>query len=242
MLKKGISLKFVRLMKDIYFKSKTCVQLDKGLSNTFDLYVGLKQGCNLSPIFFNLFVNDLITYINSANSGASVLENLKVSCLLYADDLVLISETKEGLQESLNALDQFTSDWFMQVNPEKTKCLLFSKSRKQEKVNYEFKSGKHVLENCTEYCYLGVIFVQSGSLKTASKALNDKAQGAIFSLLKDINKHHACKFDILLDLFDKMIVPIALYNSEVWGTNSLPTNTTNSNLFDTKAIFKLPIT
>ena len=83
--------------------------------------------------------------------------------------------------------------------------------------------------------------MQLGSLKTASKALNDKAQGAMFSLLKDINKHHACKFDILLDLFDKMIVPIALYNSEVWGTNSLPTNTSNSNLFDTKAIFKLPI-
>ena len=75
-------------------------------------------------------------------------------------------------------------------------------------------------------------------MKMASKALHDKAQGAMFSLLRSINKHHACKFNILGDLFDKMIVPIALYNSEVWGTNSLPTNVKNTNLFNSKLLLK----
>jgi len=161
---------------------------------------------------------------------------------LYADDLVLLSETKEGLQNSLNALEKFTKDWFMEVNPKKTKCLEFARGGKRQEIHkHKFKLGEVTIDNCEEYCYLGVVFVRTGSLKTASKALHDKAQGAMFSLLRDINKHHACKFNVLLDLFDKMIVPISIYNSEVWGINSLPANTSNTNLLDTKVLLKLPI-
>ena len=170
------------------------------------------------------------------------LGDLQVSCLLYADDLVLLSETKEGLQNSLNALEKFTKDWFMEVNPKKTKCLEFARGGKRQEIHkHKFKLGEVTIDNCEEYCYLGVVFVRTGSLKTASKALHDKAQGAMFSLLRDINKHHACKFNVLLDLFDKMIVPISIYNSEVWGINSLPANTSNTNLLDTKVLLKLPI-
>ena len=123
MLKMGMSTKFVRLIRDMYSKTRACIQLDGGISNTFESTVGLKQGCNLSPTLFNIFVNDLISYINSAKVEAPHLGDLQVSCLLYADDLVLLSETKEGLQNSLNALEQFTKDWFMEVNPKKIKCL-----------------------------------------------------------------------------------------------------------------------
>ena len=122
MLVKGLNSKFVRLIQNIYSKTKACVQLESGLSHSFDSSVGLKQGCNLSPTLFNIFVNDLLHYVNQSNSDAPYLGNVKVSCLLYADDLVLISKSKEGLQNSLNALDKFTKDWFIEVNPKKTKC------------------------------------------------------------------------------------------------------------------------
>ena len=110
------------------------------------------------------------------------MNNIQVACLFYADDLVIVSETKEGLQESLNALDQYTSKWFLEVNPKKTKCLTFSRGRSPS-VPDIFKLGDTVLDNCDSYCYLGVIFCKSGSMNMASKALHDKALGAMFSLL-----------------------------------------------------------
>ena len=77
---------------------------------------------------------------------------------------------------------------------------------------------------CDYYCYLGVIITSSGSIKAGPKALYDKALGATFSLIRNINKHSACRVSTILDLFDKMILPIALYNTKVWGTNILPVN------------------
>ena len=241
MLNKGISPKFIRLIRNMYSKIKASVQVDGGLSRSFDSLVGLKQGCNLSPTLFNIFVNDIISYIDPIKSCAPKLGNLQVSCLLYADDLVLLSESREGLQASLDALGHFTKDWFMEINPKKTKCLIFSKGRKRDEMDQKFKFGKTEINFCEEYCYLGVVFVRNGSLKTGSKVLHDKAQGAMFSLLKVVNKHRACKFDILLDLFDKLIVPIALYNSEVWGSSCVPENSKNNDLFDSRNISKLHI-
>ena len=72
------------------------------------------------------------------------LGDLQVSCLLYADDLVLLSETKEGLQNSLNALKKFTKDWFMEVNPKKTKCLEFARGGKRQEIH----EGHHVIFVC----------------------------------------------------------------------------------------------
>ena len=85
---------------------------------------------------------------------------------------------------------------------------------------------------CNEYCYLGVTFSKSGSFKVAAKALTDKATNAMFSLIKNLYKHRSVDVNIMLDLFDKMVVPIALYGVEVWGMNFLPTNKSNKDLFD----------
>ena len=237
LLKAGISPGFVQLMQSMYSKLQSCVQVGDGVSESFESLVGLKQGCNLSPCLFNLFVNQLIYYINDSNMDAPLLDNLQVSCLLYADDLVLLSETKEGLQKSLNALDKYTNEWFLEVNPKKTKCMVFSRGRT---IKYPdvFNLGDKVLENCDSYCYLGVLFCKSGSMKMASKALHGKALGAMFSLLRNVNKHYACRYDIIIDLFDKMILPIALYNSEVWGTNFIPVNANNEDFFDITALSK----
>ena len=94
--------------------------------------------------------------------------------------------------------------------------------------------GNTELDNCDAYCYLGVIFNKTGSMNQAFKVLHDKALGAMFSIIRNVNRHYACRVDILLNLFDKMILPIALYNSEVWGTNFLAVNVKNNNFLDIK--------
>ena len=107
LLKNGISTRIVQLIRDMYSKLTSSVQTGGGVSNIFESLVGLKQGCNLSPSLFNLFVNDLINNLDQSGKDAPYLGSLKVSCLLYADDLVLLSDTKEGLQASLDTLNQY---------------------------------------------------------------------------------------------------------------------------------------
>ena len=55
----------------------------------------------------------------------------KLNCLLYADDLILISHTSEGLQKSLDTLSKFCNDWLLNINLKKNESYYFSKETKK---------------------------------------------------------------------------------------------------------------
>jgi len=213
LLASGVSKKFVNILKSMYSEIKLCVSMENGLSLPFNSRVGLKQGCNLSPILFNLFINDLPGIIDNSNCNPPALLNLPVSCLLYADDLVLLSKSREGLQNSLNSLNRYSNEWFLEVNNTKTKCIVFSRG-KQTRLPL-FSLGKQDLEFCHEYCYLGIIFSRSGNFKSAAKGLTEKANGAMFSILRNLYKYRSMDHKVMLDIFDKMVAPIAIYGVEV---------------------------
>ena len=65
---------------------------------------GLKQGCTLSTLLFNLYVNDLVIKINSLDAGIDI-GGEKVSILLYADDVVLVASSEGELQALLQELN-----------------------------------------------------------------------------------------------------------------------------------------
>ena len=68
----------------------------------------------------------LPSYLNDTPDPV-MLNNLQINCLMYADDIVLLSTTSSGLQEKLNNLHKFCEDWCLEVNVTKTKVLIFNK-------------------------------------------------------------------------------------------------------------------
>ena len=72
----------------------TCIRVDKSQrSHFFTSNVGVCQGDAISPILFNLYVSDFQSYIG-LDSDAPRLNTSLVKCLMYADDLVLMSHYK----------------------------------------------------------------------------------------------------------------------------------------------------
>ena len=229
LLSYGVHPKFVRLLRNIYGNSSLAVRSQGGRSTIFPSNVGLKQGCNLSPLLFNLFVNDLLTEINVSFPHSPHLQGIPINGLMYADDLVLISETEEGLQKLLDILHNFTESWFLQVNKSKTKCMHFSRTKFSPKLQMKF--GSDLLDSTDSYCYLGTTFTKNGSLNEAGSVLHDKAIKAMYGLIRKVNKHRTCTPATMFQLFEKMILPVALYNSEVWGTMCFPVNPKNNDFF-----------
>ena len=70
----------------------------RGIIEFFPWKLGLNQGCNMSPILFNLFTNDINEIFNDCFYHPDTLSDLKLNNLLYADDLIVIFETRAGLQ------------------------------------------------------------------------------------------------------------------------------------------------
>ena len=213
LLKAGIGGPFGRLIQNIYSNTKVQIKLENGLTESFKDNVGVKQGCILSPALFKIFINDL-PEIFGDHCHPTTLFKKKVSCLMFADDVVLVSETEEGLQNSLNEIFQYSEKWRLNVNTDKSKIMIFNKAGKMCKL--KFLLGNEVLENVNSYNYLGITLTPSCNLKHAINALDLKAKKAMFKVRSSLFNTSITP-DICMRIYDTLIRPISTYCAEVWG-------------------------
>ena len=198
----------------MYKKTECAVKIGSQRTSFFKCPRGVRQGCPLSPTFFNIYVNDLAGGVNDANNTPLNFGNENISCLMYADDLIILSLTHQGLQNCLDALSNYCNEWRLVINESKSKCMTFHKRNK--KYNKTFLIENTPLENVTDYTYLGLNIDASCSFKGTHKLLASKANRAIFALNSRF-KLKLLPVKAALKLFDSTISPILLYGSEVWG-------------------------
>ena len=99
----------------------------------------------------NLYVNDLPSAFQNTLSDPIILPNgTKLNSLLYADDLIIISRSKIGLQNCLNTLSSFCNSWMLDINSKKTKVMIFQKRAKKNS-NLEFHIGNETIDIVHEY-------------------------------------------------------------------------------------------
>ena len=103
LLLNNVDGKFYISIKSIYTGTESQVRVNGLHTDFFDVATGVRQGNVLSPLLFNFYTSDLITELNDCNCGINI-NNVNICSLCYADDLVLMSETPEGLQKCLNVL------------------------------------------------------------------------------------------------------------------------------------------
>ncbi|XP_048584056.1 uncharacterized protein LOC125563170 [Nematostella vectensis] len=214
----GISGNFYEVLRSMYSNDISCGKIGDSISESFRCMVGVKQGCMLSPTLFNLFLSDLPDTL-AKSSSAHILGNTKLNCLLYADDLVLFSETSSGLQDLLNRLSIYSEENSLKVNTSKTKVMIFNNIGKVMN-NYQFLLNREQLENVKSYKYLGLVFSAVGNFNLAKEELKKTALKALFKLRKDLGIHFRSDINLTLKLFDALIKPILLYGSEVWGADN----------------------
>ena len=209
----GVGTKFYNIIKNMYSKTEVCVKIDNHRTEFFKSKLGVRQGDNLSPSLFNLYVNDLPSYFDSSCDPVTINET-NLNCLMYADDVVLLSTTEKGIQSCVDKLSKFTEDWKMTINNKKTKILVFNKGGRLK--NIKIKYHDSFIECVQKYTYLGVVFNASGIFTSAKNELHNKGIKALFKLRKTF-WDDAPKVTTLLHIFNHTIKPILLYGSEIWG-------------------------
>ena len=219
--KYGITGRFFNVIKNIYMDDKACVKMDNQRGELFDINQGVRQGCVLSPLLFNIFIADLAKELEELD-GKIKIKNKEINSIFWADDIIMLADSQEHLQRMLNLLEDYCKKNKLQVNTDKTKTMIFNKTGRQ--MRRPFKINGTILESVRMYKYLGFILTPSGEINTGLNDLKDRSLRAFSKIKKDLGESFDKDIKTTLTIIDTMIKPIMMYNSDFWGCMKLPKN------------------
>ena len=188
----------MKLIFNLYQNTKACIKLNNKLSNSFNCNIGVRQGDNLSPLLFSLFINDFQGYLSDKYNGLSSLNDLftevnqddefeaflKLYILLYADDTIIMAESPIDLQEALNAVANYCELWNLKININKTKIIRFAKRRSPNNQTnpFNFLLNGEKVDIVDHYVYLGTTISYNGRYKEAMLKQVLQAHRALFTI------------------------------------------------------------
>ena len=223
----GITGKFYDILKFMYEGDQVCIKLNNFITPAIKTIMGVRQGCVLSPLLFNIYMSDFPKSL-SQDIGVCINDNLRINCILWADDIILFSETEEGLNTLLSELKTYSDLNHLKINTDKTKCMIFNKTGRLIRRN--FFLGTKRLENVRCYKYLGLMITPSGEIRTALDDLRSRALKAYMALKNKLGISFRDHVDDTIGLFDSLVKPILLYGSDFWGCLKQPKNNPIENL------------
>ena len=146
------------------------------------------------------------------------LDERSLNSLLFADDLVLMANTKEELQRALDVLSRYSELFGLQVNELKTKAMIFSNSyATSHQKSTEFSLNGKLIEIVDQYKYLGILFTCNGKFTKAKATLSQQARKALYALFKAAKSLSFPPTRVMCKLFDSLVMPVLTYSAEVWG-------------------------
>lgn len=224
--KAGIKGKLWRILRKIYKHVESCVLLGKNRTDWFETEVGLRQGCLLSPILFLIFLNDLVEEINKLGKGVKC-GSKRVSILLFADDIVLIADSKEDLELLLQVVYEFSLKWRFKFNLDKSAVLIFNNKRTKNLVygkctkicvcNNHWKFGDGLIQQVLIYKYLGTDLDNCLSFKVFKERLLHKARTNMARIYAMGIKNGHLSVSGSINLYQALVRSILEYSCEVWS-------------------------
>ena len=213
----GINGKMLRAVESLYRSVSSCVRINGLTTEWFDVKTGLRQGCPLSPLLFNCFVNDLAETIKAIGKGISIDNGEKVCILLYADDVILLAESEDDLQAMLNVLSVWCDNNDMLINTSKSKIMHF-RATSVPCSNFNFSCKSIRLDVVDKYVYLGLTVTEHIDWNVTANSVAQSANRALGLLIAKSKLMGGMPYNVFSKLFDSMVWSVIAYGASVWGT------------------------
>ena len=216
LVKNQVTGKILRVIFNMYDNIKSCVKKGNDISGFFSSDLGVRQGENVSPFLFSIFLSDLEEFLceNNINGLETVSTHcqehiglyLQIFILFYADDTIILAETASDMQNTLDMFELYCTQWKLSVNTDKTKIMIFSKRKSKRNHLHVFKLYGSDIEIVDFYPYLGLLFNCNGRFTNARIKLIEQAEKALYALYRKIRNLNI-PIDLQIKVFDSLVEP-----------------------------------
>ena len=199
-----------RLIINLYWHQQAAVRWDNELSGYVNIKRGVRQGCIVSPLLFNLYSEFMITEAIENEKGIRFNGN-NISNLRYADDAVLLADTKKQLQRMMCKLNETCKIYGMGINIKKTKVMVVGKKGKEQ---CGIVLDGIILEQVGRYKYLGSWITEDAKCEEEIRARIGIAKAAFWQN-KEIMRRNV-RSGTKKKILDTYVFSILNYGSECW--------------------------
>lgn len=202
----------IRIIMNLYWHQKAKVTVDGEVSDQIEIMRGVRQGCVLSPLLFNLYSEAIFQEALHGKHQGIILNGTIVNNLRYADDTILLANTLEDLQQLLNCVADRSRAMGLKLNISKTKWLVVSKQKDIiGRLEYEGKP----IERVQFHKYLGCLLNADWDATQEIRSRIEQARSAFIKMRTVL-----CSRDIDLALRIRVlkcyVFSILLYGAESW--------------------------
>ena len=202
-----------KLIKSLYWNQYAVVKTADGKSRRICIRRGVRQGCIISPILFNLYseymMKELEDNINGIKIGGKNYTNLR-----YADDAVFVSDQEAELQTIITSLCEICKEYGMDVNVKKTKTMVLNKSGKTQ---CSVTANGTKLEQVSQYKYLGSCITEDGRCEQDIKTRIAMAKDAFWKHKELLRGNISLK--VKKRMLHCYVFPVLKYSCESWTMN-----------------------
>ncbi|KAK3569879.1 hypothetical protein QTP86_006755 [Hemibagrus guttatus] len=201
MRKSGVAEKYVRLVQDMYERSRTVGRCAVGQTEEFNVEAGLHQGLALSPFLFAMVMDQLSEEVRQESLWT----------MMFADDIVICSESREQVEENLERWRFALERRGMKVSCSKTEYMCVNERRGKE------DEYRKLIQDFVAWCDFN--YLHLNTTKTTEMVVDfrrpRRGQGQLY-FLRRLASFNICKK--LLQMFYQTVVACALFYAIVcWG-------------------------
>ena len=217
----GLPTHFINLMKACYRNASVVVSIDGNISHQVPVHRGVRQGCPASPTLFNLYVCMVPRLLAALcpNAGVPLGQNGRLRCLMYADDVLLVSKSAKHLQQLLNGLEVACSYLEHTISAQKSEIVVFNGTKHDRQRSFTVQGG--TIRVVRKARYLGILFDDKCSNNTMAQSRLATAEDMAARAHAFAHDQHIMDVQCLNTLFKTTVMQSMLYGVQVWGMDML---------------------
>ncbi|KAH9245808.1 hypothetical protein BASA81_016671, partial [Batrachochytrium salamandrivorans] len=215
----GFPRRTLAFLKALYTSSSARARAGSLLSDPFPVQRGVRQGCPLSGLLFNLFINDILDGVAPITVPGLSRDTNPIRGLMYADDVAVFADSEQSLLAASTAIEQWANQWEMQFGVAKCGIISFTGHLAPRlDTPLDIRLHEQLVSRVESYKYLGVLIDSkldhSAWLKQKRSALEHT-----ISALHPVLANHQLTVNYRSRIFSAVVMGKAYYGLELVGGN-----------------------